>query len=92
MKILGVNGEKRVVECTTNELANILGLCSTASRGCPRFQAGDEVSVSDLYQRAYQMDRNSREVTAIRAACLAILKSVEKIRPINEILKELQVG
>ena len=92
MKILGVNGEKRVVECTTNELANILGLYSTASRGCPRFQAGDEVNVSDLYQRAYRMASNYHEVTAIRTACLAILKSVDEIQPITEILKGLQVG
>ncbi len=91
MKILGVNGEKRVVECTTNELANILGLYSAADRGCPRFQAGDEVNVSDFHQDAYRMARNYREVTAIRTACLAILKSVEKIQPITEMLKELQV-
>lgn len=89
MKILGVNGEKRIVECTTNELANILGLCSTARQSCPRFQAGDEVNVSDLYQRAYRMASNYREVTAIRTACLAILKSVDEIQPITEILKGL---
>lgn len=92
MKILGVNGEKRVVECTTNELANILGLYSTADRGCPRFQAGDEVNVSDLYQRAYRMASNYREVTTIRTACHAILKSVDKIQPIVEKQKELEVG
>jgi hypothetical protein len=38
------------------------------------------------------MASNYREVTTIREACFAILKSVDKIQPIVEKQKELEVG
>ena len=83
MKVIGANGDKRIVECDIDELARITG--NRFSSSVPhKFPCGAEVNVSAIYSQYSRLISNRAEVKKIKDTCNDILKSVKRVEPVVE--------
>ena len=90
MKIIGANGEKRIVRCDKDELAKITGHYWSGSSGCREMKCGTEIDVSGVYAQYNRLINNLKELSTIRKACEEIFASASKMNPIIERQREIK--
>lgn len=85
MKIIGKTRHGFIVEASETEVANILGFYGPYyPSGCPKLEVGNEIKVSDLYERLHAMRKS--EVTL--ADCRKSLRSLaDLIDPIDNLIE-----
>lgn len=86
MKILG-EARKHcdrsfIVEVSENELANLCGYYFCGADGCPEFEAGDEIPISEMYQRLYSLKRAEGDIARVTGSLQGIIDNLQLINPI----------
>lgn len=86
MKILG-EARKHcdtnfIVEVSKDELANLCGYYVRGADGCPKFEVGDEIPISEMYQRLYSLKRAEGDIALVTGTLQGIIDNLQLINPI----------
>ena len=82
-KIIAQTKGGYLIDFPCDELARLVGFYFEGSDGCPRFQPGDEVQVSQLFAQLYELQsqRNYRipEIVKTLTALVAALREIPPV-------------
>lgn len=86
MKILG-EARKHcdtnfIVEVSKDELANLCGYYFCGADGCPKFEVGDEIPVSKVFERLYGLKRAEGDIARVTGSLQGIIDNLQLINPI----------
>lgn len=86
MKILGEarkhSNTNYIIEVSSNELANLCGYYFCGDDGCPKFEVGDEIPISEMYQRLYSLKRAEGDIVRVTGSLQGIINNLQLISPI----------
>ena len=86
MKILGearkYSRSSYIIEASENELANLCGYYYRGSDGCPKFEVGDEITISEMYKRLYSLKSAEGDIARVTGSLKGIIDNLQLISPI----------
>ena len=89
MKIIAKRDDGFIIDISHNELSNFCGYYSLYSDRKPDFKIGNEINVSEIYNKYSQLVNNIQNLKTIKNECERILNSVSVIDPISKIMAEI---
>ncbi len=84
-----ISGEARkccdshfIIDVSEDELANLCGYYFHAECGCPHFEVGDEIPISEIYKRLYGLKRAEGDIARVTGSLKGIIDNLQLINPI----------
>lgn len=77
-----------LLSCTETELANLLGYYYKGDNGCPVFNIGSEIKISDMYHQLYSLKFHTRDVEEIENHLMNMLKGIRMVEPMIKSIEE----
>lgn len=84
MKIIGTDGDKKcIIECSEDEVANLIGYHSYWSDGfILKDLIGKEIQISKMYQKLYRLSADHRRIKETRTNLKEMLDILDDIEPV----------
>lgn len=86
MKIIGESKKgynaEYIITISKNELANLIGYYYGGAEGCPIFETGDELPISEIFQRLYNLKRSESNIQTVISTLSHMTDDLNLINPI----------